>query len=264
MVARRVFDCVMYNGEHQVLEIRLHELDTVVDRFVIVESDTTHSGKSKQIEFDPTHPIIAPFAHKIEHFVVRDMPQTTNPWERENWQRNAMLRGISDAAENDLIVMSDVDEIVRASVVASARDDMAHSTFFFRLPFYYFFLNYKNIKGPEVNAIWNCAATYMETTRLTPQGLRRNPPSGARIFDNAGWHFSYLTDEAGVKKKIGDFAHQELNTDAVLSAINILAIVRRGGDLYNRPGYEWVFTDGSEAPQWVRENRQRLSAFFNI
>lgn len=255
---RRVFDCLLYSGEARVLEIRLHELDAVVDRFVVVESDTTFSGEPKRIEFDPTHPAIAPYAHKIAHVLVSDMPETKDPWVREAWQRNAMLRGVGDATDRDLILMSDVDEIPRASVVTSARDDEDHAVFFFRLAFYYFFVNYRNVKGPEVHRVWNCAATRSEAGRLGPQSFRRTVPPGARVFDDAGWHFSYLTDEAGVKRKISSFSHQELNTDAVLSAINIPALVRRGADLYNRPGYEWALTDGSELPQWLQDNRLRF------
>ena len=87
---KRVFDCVLYNGEIEVLEIRLHELDSVVDNFVIVESDLTFSGHPKLIYFEPKDPAVAPFAAKMTHFVVSDMPQTQDPWDRETWQRNAM------------------------------------------------------------------------------------------------------------------------------------------------------------------------------
>ncbi len=263
-MTRRVFDCLIYNGELKVLEIRLHELDKVVDRFVVVESDSTFSGKPKRIEFDPTHPAIAPFAHIIDYVLVSDMPVTENPWDRESWQRNAMLRGITDAADSDLILMSDVDEIPRASVVSAARDDENHNVFFFRLDFYYFYVNFKNIKGSEVNKIWNCAAVRTEAVRLAPQGLRQTIVPGARVFENAGWHFSYLTDEAGVKRKIAAFSHQELNTDMVLSRINISSFVRRGADLYNRPGYQWALTDGSDLPQWLLDNRQHLQTLFCI
>jgi predicted O-methyltransferase YrrM len=260
---RRVFDCLLYNGELHVLEIRLHELHSVVDRFVIVESDSTFSGNPKQIEFDPTHPAMAPFAHKIDHVIVSDMPKTDNPWEREAWQRNAMLRGVGAAADYDLILMSDVDEIPRAEIVASARDDENHTIFFFRLSFYYFFLNFKNITGPEVSKIWNCAAIRSEALRIGPQSFRNILHPGARVFEDAGWHFSYLTDEAGIKRKVTAFSHQELNTASVLAKIDISALVQRGADLYDRPGYQWELTDGSDLPQWVKDNLQRLAGLFN-
>lgn len=170
---RRVFDCSIYNGELNVLEIRLHELDDVVDVFVIVESNLTFSGLPKKILFDAAHESIAPFRHKVRHIIVDDMPETNDPWVRETWQRNAMTRGLSDAHENDLVIMSDVDEIPRSVIVRKAVDDAEHSVFFFRLAFFYFYLNYRNIAGPEADTVWNCAATYREVLQHTPQGLRR-------------------------------------------------------------------------------------------
>jgi Glycosyltransferase family 17 len=263
MAARRAFDCMLYNGEVEVLEIRLHELDPIIDRFVVVESDTTFSGKPRALAFDPNHPAIAPFAHKIDHVVVRDMPNTTNPWEREAWQRNALIRGVANAADSDLIVMSDVDEIPRAAIIAYAKFETRHSIYLFRLRFYYFFLNYMNTKGPEVGQICNSASTVGIARQLGPQNFRHKLIPGAVVIDDGGWHFSYLMDEASVKKKIAAFAHQELNTDAVLNSIDIPAFVARGADLFNRPGYEWKLTDGSDLPYWVMQNRQMLPALFH-
>ena len=57
---RRVFDCCLFNGEMDVLAIRFHELNAVVDHFVIVESTLTFSGLPQEISFNPCHPSIAP------------------------------------------------------------------------------------------------------------------------------------------------------------------------------------------------------------
>ena len=262
---RKVFDCVSYNGELQVLEIRLHELSEVVDRFVIVEANATHSGLGKLPEFDETHPSIAPFAHKITYILVTDMPDTEDPWVREAWQRDAILRGLADAREDDLVLVSDIDEIPRASVVLKMKEDRTHRLFALRLPLYYFFVNYRNVEGPESNAIWCGAATYRELKTRQPTALRQVLRSGcpsARIFEDGGWHFSYLSDEAGIKRKIAAFAHQELNTQDVLSNIDIPQIVQCGADLYNRAGFKWALTTGGELPQWVQANKHRLGSVF--
>lgn len=115
---RRVFDCCLFDGEMDVLAIRFHELNAVVDHFVIVESTLTFSGLPQEISFNPCHPSIAPFAAKVRHIIVADMPETSDPWVREAWQRNAVLRGVPDAAATDLLVLSDVDEIPRSSTIA--------------------------------------------------------------------------------------------------------------------------------------------------
>ena len=77
---RRVFDCCLFNGEMDVLAIRFHELNAVVDHFVIVESTLTFSGLPQEISFNPCHPSIAPFAAKVRHIILADMPETSDPW----------------------------------------------------------------------------------------------------------------------------------------------------------------------------------------
>jgi hypothetical protein len=43
----RVFDCILFNQEHDMLECRLWELGDAVDMFIIVESSTTFMGQPK-------------------------------------------------------------------------------------------------------------------------------------------------------------------------------------------------------------------------
>ena len=69
------------------------------------------------LSFDPLDPRITPFAAKIRYVVVKDMPQTQDYWQREAWQRNAILRGVPDANDDDLVLISNMDEIPRAATV---------------------------------------------------------------------------------------------------------------------------------------------------
>jgi hypothetical protein len=262
---RRVYDCFLYNGETDVLDIRLHELSDVVHRFILVESNTTFSGLPKLPSFDSTDPRIAPFSARIRHVVVTDMPDTDDAWVREAWQRNAVLRGLSDATGDDLVLMSDVDEIPRATAVKDMATDTANKIFGLRLALYYFFVNYRNVEGPEAAITWAIAATRDELESVVPNDLRhavrqRNVP--ARIVDDAGWHFSYLMDEAGVRRKIAAFSHQEFNTDSFLSSINILNTVWNRKDLFGRTGYRWELIDRTELPAWLRYNQCALSRLF--
>lgn len=253
---RRVFDCCLFNGEMDVLAIRFHELNAVVDHFVIVESTLTFSGLPQEISFNPCHPSIAPFAAKVRHIIVADMPETSDPWVREAWQRNAVLRGVPDAAATDLLVLSDVDEIPRSSTIAEMIADSRNEIFGFRLAFYYFYVNYRNVAGPEAALTWTIAATRRQMDDVTPNALRYAVREGrvpARLFDQGGWHFSYLMDEAGIRRKIAAFSHQEFNTQAFLSQIDIAAIVREGRDFFDRPGFVWKLMPDSDLPLWLRQ-----------
>src|ERR1700733_819655 len=113
-MASRVYDCVLFNGEFDALAIRIRELDDIVHRFVVVESDTTFSGLKKTVQFTKEHPAIQKFAARLDFVLVDDMPTTDKAWDREVWQRNAVMHGLCGASDHDLILMSDVDEIPRA------------------------------------------------------------------------------------------------------------------------------------------------------
>ena len=250
---------MLYNGELDTLEIRLHELAHVVDRFVVVESDVTHSGMPRAIRYDAAHPRLLPFVSKIVHVIVKDMPDTTDPRQRETWQRNAVLRGMPDAASDDLVMMSDVDEVPRASVVEAIKRDREHRLFGLRLAFYYFYLNYRNVRGPEAALTWAVAAARAELDKITPDGLRfaaRHGDPNVHVLPDAGWHFSYLMDEAGIQRKIQAFSHQEWNTKSFLSSIDIKATVHQRGDLFNRPSHVWDVVEEPDLPSWILQNRR--------
>jgi len=73
------------------------------DRFVVVEATRTHSNVPKPLHFAENAARFAPFADKIVHVVVDDMPAHGDAWTRENFQRNALVRGLRAAHPNDLV-----------------------------------------------------------------------------------------------------------------------------------------------------------------
>ena len=276
---RKVFDCFTYNGEDDILAARLNELSAVVDFFVIVEADCTFNGEPKSLTFDAGDMRFAPFAARLRYIVVHDMPEDevaavsgtvqssqqdwlldkpqTGHWVREKFQRNQVMRGIADADSNDLVMISDVDEIPRADVVCMMRDDVAHDVFGLSLAFYYFYANYRNVEGPEVASIWTVAATRVRLDTTTPDRLRmevRNGVQPAMLIGDAGWHLSYMgMSDDDVRRKISTFAHQEYNTPDILATVDIGALTASGLDLYGRPGYVWKVVSPAEAPRWMAD-----------
>ncbi len=281
---RRVYDCFTYNGEADILAARLHELDEVVDCFVVVEADRSFTGAPKPLRFDAADPRIAAFLPRIRHVAVHDMPEVdaaadaiavpgdwhadapkSGFWIREKFQRNQILRGLHDAAPHDLVMVSDADEIPRAEVVRAMRDDRRHEVFGLRQAFYYFYADYRNVRGPEAAAIWTVAATRARLDGLTPDQLRLRVRSGAqpaRLIDDAGWHLSYLAmDEEAVRAKIRGFAHQEYNRPELLESLDIPALLASGRDLYDRPGYAWQLVGREEAPRWLASQPELAHLF---
>ena len=92
----KIFDCVIYLDEDLLLDLRFNILNNYVDYFVIVESSKTWQNNKKKFNFKINK--FLKFNHKIIYIKVEDMPNGDNPWLRENFQRNCITRGISNAA----------------------------------------------------------------------------------------------------------------------------------------------------------------------
>lgn len=252
----RIFDCFLYNGEIDVLLLRLHELHDVVDAFVVVEATRTFSGNSKPLHLRAQWALVKAFAPKIRYVVVADDIGEREAWDREHFQRNRITQGLRDAAPDDLVCLSDVDEIPRSVILSKLREGRAQPLGF-KLDFSYFFLNYRNTAGPEAALAWNCAFPKSLLAVHAPEELRhgiRNGSIPARHIDKAGWHFSYLSDLAGIKKKISDFSNQEFNNPAFLDSIDIEKIVERRGDFFSRPGFVWGIGSTDDLPRHVQQH----------
>ena len=123
-----IFDCFTFFNELDLLEIRLHTLKDVVDKFVIAEATRTHTGKPKELVFDKNRSRFAEFKDKIVHVVVDNLLPEEEvskdsynlPWINENRQRNALIKGLSNVDDGDVIIVSDVDEIPRPERIAEA------------------------------------------------------------------------------------------------------------------------------------------------
>ena len=110
----KVYDCFTFYNEFALLELRLRALWDVVDYFVIVEANMKHNGEPKEFTFLKRAEEFREFWSKIR-FVNADLSKVpfkgVGDWSLENAQRNMILRGINDAEPNDLIMISDLDEI---------------------------------------------------------------------------------------------------------------------------------------------------------
>ena len=110
-----IYDCFQYFNEDHIVDLRLNILDKFVDHFIISESTKTHQGKDKKINFDKNN--FPKFKHKIK-LIIADYKEDIN-FERhfggespiEKHQRNKLIDGIQEASPEDLIILSDSDEI---------------------------------------------------------------------------------------------------------------------------------------------------------
>ena len=110
-----IYDCFQFFDEEHILDFRLNILDEFVDFFVMVESTTDHQGNKKKLNFDSKK--FKKFNNKIIYIVVDDTeeaikkPHIGGESLVEQHQRNSLMRELKNCIDDDLIILSDVDEI---------------------------------------------------------------------------------------------------------------------------------------------------------
>jgi len=246
-----IFDCFMFSNELEILELRLRELHDLVDRFILVEATRTHRGFEKPLLFAENRARFQPFLDKIVHVVVDDMPDHPDPWVRENFQRNAIARGLFAATDQDFVIIGDVDEIPRRDLVkglATRSEEMVG----FQMSLSCFKYNYVCVEG-ETMSVWSVATRARHVRRLSPQYFRDKRlflqnahqagallPEFFAILPHGGWHFGWIGDrENALRKMTRNMCHLEHYSEEAKQALDIDAIVSSGGDIFNRPGYRW-------------------------
>ena len=229
----RIFDCFMYFDEEIVLDTRLNYLDKFVDYFVIVESKFTHRGDSRNLNFDINkfskfknkiiYKVYDEIPNKIEEINDKDDESTKsgkyimNAVYRENGQRNFIMSGLKEANDEDIILISDVDEIPNLSEI-KIKSINEKIILFKQDMFYYKF----NLKLPDIE--WTGTKACKKKNLLNPQWLRnikdRKYPIyridvlfsekkyiDVKIINNGGWHFSNIKSPDKIEHKLKSYLH---------------------------------------------------------
>jgi beta-1,4-mannosyl-glycoprotein beta-1,4-N-acetylglucosaminyltransferase len=193
-----VYDCFTFFNELDLLELRLNELDGVVDHFVIVEAGKTQSLIDKPFYFEENKSRYEKFLHKIIHVNVEDYPDNKeNLWQMENHQRNCISRGLQDANDDDLVLISDADEIPHKEIVkfldkslycqANIEQYNIGRLVSFKMSFHAYYLNLIS-EGYWIGTVAGRAKEMKEYGH--PQFARRAKDHVPQVI--GGWHFSWL------------------------------------------------------------------------
>ncbi|MBI5858907.1 MAG: hypothetical protein HZB42_14845 [Sphingobacteriales bacterium] len=268
----KVIDGFTFFNELDLLEFRLKLLDNVVDHFVIAESGLTHSGQPKPLYFEETKARFDEWKHKIIYIKVNQSSEgllfntetSYNPqsaaWKLENGQRNALNDYNAHIGDNDLVLLSDLDEIPDPALLKKIRP--RNEPLVLSQLFHYYFLNCQNT-GHE--RWWNgtIAASGKQFKEITAQGLRDKRNDYKRI-KNGGWHFSYLGGLEKIKTKIRSFAHTEFNKEEFLNDANILRAMKEGKDIFNRPGVHYKFYPLAYYPAYMQKVMRQYPGLLHL
>ena len=221
----KVYDCFTFFNELDLLEIRLQELYDTVDYFVIAEANMSHSGKPRDYCLSANWERFKPWHDKIRYLQINDFPITTDSWVRERFQRTALVRGITDREDDDLIIISDLDEIPRAEVIELIKEDEnKYERYVLRVPLFRYKFNFLKWFQPVVNPqmIVTRSQVFIDPERERDYTHVWLPPAPDVVYiDHAGWHFSYLGDDKNAVHKLQNFAHTEQNVPEIIDVFSI-------------------------------------------
>ena len=247
----------MFFDEEMLLDLRLNILDKFVDKFVIVESSYTHSGKEKKLIFDINK--YSKFKEKINYIVLKEPPigleevsvndsegetsrkEILNALKRENLQRDTILKGLKDADKNDWIIISDLDEIPDLTNINF--NNIKNKIIFFKQKVFYYKLNLelKNLRWIGTKA---CRKKHLNS----PQWLRnikdkiypkwrvdilfsQKKYNDIFFVENGGWHFSFVKKPEDIEKKLKSYLHHReydidpVGIDKIKNLINTKSVI---------------------------------------
>ena len=229
----KIFDCFMYFDEEVTLEVRLNTLDRHVDHFVIVEANFTHKGDSRKLLFN--HEKFKKFKDKIIYIVFDEQPKNIeivykddhehtksrkyimNALFRENGQRNYISKGLIKAKKDDMIMISDVDEIPQLDNINFSKIREKIILFKQDMFYYKFNLNIPNFK-------WTGTKACKYKNLVSPQWLRnikdrkykfyrfdtffsKTKYINIKIINDGGWHFSNIKTAKEIEHKLKSYLH---------------------------------------------------------
>tara|TARA_B100002019_G_C21241105_1_gene585613 strand:+ start:947 stop:1759 length:813 start_codon:yes stop_codon:yes gene_type:complete len=264
----KLIDCFMYFDEDLVLDIRLNTLKEKVDKFVIAEATKTHSGEPKKLNFNLKNFI--KFKEKIIYIVIDDLPSEVKPlkkgWHsnhvRDQFQRNGLSRGYKKFEDNDLIMISDIDEI--PNPISIKEFDVKNKFGCFLQKNFQSKINLLNISETS----WAGTKICRKKDLRSPQWLRnlkaKKRPfwkifnQKIQLINNGGWHFSFLKEPNSIKHKIISYSHQEYNKEEFTNVESIKEKIAKGEDLFGRNiKYKKVNVDDS-FPSYVYNNKEKF------
>ena len=255
----KIYDCFMYYDEAMLLEFRLNYLNKHVDKFVIVECGFFHNGKKKKFNFNIDN--YKNFYKKIIYIKVNKKPKNLlkikksdtqdrkneknilNGYIWDNYQRNKISDGLKKLDQNDIVIISDLDEIPKLENINL--NDITNKIIIFRqkILFYRFNLEYKN-------RYWFGSRACKKKYLISPQWLRDVKHKKYRFWrldtlfskkkylniyhvKDGGWHFTNLKSPKDILKKLSNYAHYLEFSYSGLRIADIKKMILKKRAIYN-------------------------------
>ena len=241
----RYFDCFTFFNELELLKIRCEELKHLNVTHVLVEATTTHTGLPKELYFEKNKELFSEY--NIRHIIVDDLPNNGDNWLAENFQRDCILKGLYDANDEDIVIVSDLDEIPRWQTVQYYQPKMGVASI--QMDKFSYYLNC--LEGSQSWGIGKIA-TWELLKKTTPNKLRNSHETFFSIY-YGGWHFAWLGGVDRMFTKLDSFAHQEANTAALRDGLE--KKYETGQSLWGKDYWRFIEIDKS-FPKYLYEHQE--------
>jgi len=274
------YDMFPFFNELELLDIRLNELDAVVDVFILAESRHTFQKKPKDLVFEKHKDRFAKFLPKIRHVVVDELPgffykwRRPSAWDVSDFQKGQVVRGLFDAKSGDTLIFSDVDEIPKASAVRTHAGHSSVSVFEQRL--YAYYLN--NICTDYDTHGQTCVAQYnrdglgwwrgsvmldFDSFKSIGKSIKKmrllHDRTDVNVIPDSGWHFTSIGDVERIALKLESYEHSEANTDETKNPAAMKKRIQEGKSIFvdNNSLHKIVPLDGT-FPQYLVQNQEKF------
>jgi beta-1,4-mannosyl-glycoprotein beta-1,4-N-acetylglucosaminyltransferase len=236
-----------------MLELRLAEHDSAVDYFVLVEGAKTFTGHPKPLFFEKHRERFAKWKDKIIYLVIQDYPEEMNQKNSSAWDKEAYGRDFAMAmleqlcSPNDLVLHSDLDEIVSDDVLLAFKKRDNPAPHGLTVDFYYYNCNWKK------NYLWNrlYIAQYADVKKVGIAKMRSRA-GGFPQINGAGWHLSYFMTPEEIVDKIRAFSHTEVNIPKFTNLQKIEEAINSGKDLFDRRQEDCArATESDRLPKYI-------------
>lgn len=267
----KVFDCFPFYNELDVLEIRLNELDPVVDKFIILEARETYGGDAKPLYLRDAMRAgrFAQFAEKISLLTLDQLQpkciDRTSGRVREAYQRNMMSRAIQELALNDVIIFSDCDEIPSRDAVTRGLLMLASGPVRFKQSSFYYTVNRLADYGHDFASRARMGTVAQVNDCGTLYAFRMYQKDVCRAVEDGGWHFGYFGGVEHIKNKVATLS-PFLSEYKLFGDKQLVRDIVDGRDLHHRhcelpETFEHRASDDSRLPAFFLENRKRFEHF---
>ena len=246
-----IIDAFTFFNEKELVELRIKYLNELIDCFVVIEADVTYTGKAKKWNFpNILNNNLKEFSHKIQYYQMKvDLEKAAaeqdsryrslsgtlstvgRSWKIENMQRNFIKNACKKFSPNDVVIISDLDEIPSTEKISFVKscDFKVVAPIAFEQALFHLDCNFLNLE----RWIGSVVTTKELIDKFGPQSFR-NYRERISHFTDAGWSFSSFGGLKRVREKFEAFAHEEYNNEKYKSESHIKKCTKEGSDLFHR------------------------------